>query len=63
MPAANIGKRERLKRLAAGIAMLLVAVLVYAIMLSSGINRIWRLWLFVPLFAAGVGFFQAGEKT
>lgn len=60
---ANIGTRERRKRLTFGIVLLAVAVVVCVVLVATGTSRAWRLALFPLFWAAGVGVFQAWEKT
>lgn len=59
----NIGPRERRKRLYAGFIHLGIAIVTLAIMMATGTSRGYRLLLFLPLWAAGVGVFQYLEKT
>lgn len=59
----NIGPRERRKRLAAGATYLVIALVTAAIVFGIGAGRPWRLVLFFPLWAAGLGYFQYREKT
>jgi hypothetical protein len=59
----NIGPRERRKRFAFGLALLGVSVVLGAVLVVSGVPRPWRLTLFLPLWGAALGFFQAREKT
>ena len=59
----NIGPRERRKRLYAGFGYLGLAIVALAIMTATGTSRGYRLLLFLPLWAAGVGVFQYLEKT
>jgi hypothetical protein len=61
--AVNIGPRERRKRLASGVVLLVVAGGLAAFLLTTGASRLWRLSLFLPLWASGAGFFQAFDKT
>jgi len=60
---ANIGPQERRKRLAFGIAALSVSVMIAAFCTVAGVRPVWRLPLFLPLFAGALGFFQARDKT
>jgi hypothetical protein len=60
---ANIGPRERQKRLVFGVAALFLSVVISAIFVIEGVRLIWRLMLFVPLFAGALGFFQARDRT
>lgn len=59
----NISTRERRKRLAGGVIMFIITLVVLAILIATGASRWWRLALF-PLFAgAASGFFQWRDKT
>jgi hypothetical protein len=60
---ANIGPRERQKRLVFGVAALFLSVVISAIFVIEGVRLIWRLMLFVPLFAGALGFFHARDRT
>ena len=60
---ANIGPRERQKRLVFGVAALFLSVVISAVFVIEGVRPIWRLMLFVPLFAGALGFFQARDRT
>ncbi len=60
---ANIGPRERRKRLVFGVVALFLSVVISAIFVVEGVRPIWRLWLFVPLFAGALGFFQSRDRT
>ncbi len=59
----NISTRERRKRLASGVIIFIVTLVVLAFLMTTGASRWWRLVLF-PLFAgAAAGFFQWRDKT
>jgi hypothetical protein len=60
---ANIGPREQRKRLIFGVTALFLSVVISAIFVIEGVRPIWRLVLFVPLFAGALGFFQARDRT
>jgi hypothetical protein len=60
---ANIGPRESRKRLIFGVVALLLSVVISAVFVVQGVRPIWRLSLFVPLFAGALGFFQARDRT
>jgi hypothetical protein len=60
---ANIGPRERRKRLVFGVVALSLSVVISAIFVAQGVRPIWRLSLFVPLFAGALGFFQSRDRT
>jgi hypothetical protein len=60
---ANISPRERLRRLIGGVIPLVIALVILTWQISMGLDRLWRLPLFL-LFAAGAaGFFQWRDKT
>ncbi len=59
----NIGPRERRSRLLFGAAALAVAVILAIALVVTGAPRPWRLALFLPLWPAALGFFQAWGKT
>jgi hypothetical protein len=60
---ANISPSERRKRLVAGMIQLGVALLILAALLVMGLDRWWRLVLFLPFWGAASGFFQWRDKT
>ena len=60
---ANIGPGERHKRLRFGIVAFGVSVVIGALFVATGVRPVWRLSLFLPLFVAGLGYFQARDKT
>jgi hypothetical protein len=59
----NIGKRERRKRLASGVVFFAVSAAIAAALLWTGTPRLYRLGVFLPLWMAATGYFQAREKT
>ena len=59
----NIGPGERRKRLMIGAATLAAGLVIWAILISTGVNRWWRLVLLIPFWMGALGFFQAKEKT
>jgi hypothetical protein len=61
MPLENIGRREAVKRLLSGLIALIFAVTGYILLLGG--NRFWRLFLFVPLYLAALGYFQFKGRT
>jgi hypothetical protein len=61
--SANIGPRERRKRLSFGVMLLSASLVAAAIMIHAGAARGWRVLLILPLWAAALGFFQARERT
>lgn len=60
---ANIGPQERQKRFRFGGAALGVSVVFAALLVAAGIRPMWRLAVFLPLFVAALGFFQARDGT
>lgn len=61
--AANIGPRERRKRRLLGIVSLTVAVGAAFVLVSFGAPRWSRLFVFFPLWMAGLGLLQARAQT
>ncbi len=60
----NINPREALKRRMIGIAMAAVAVAsAVGLILSGDISRWWRCVVFLPAWAAALGFLQAHYST
>ena len=62
-PVANLGPRQRLRRLLGGGVALVVAVVVAVVLAKLGAARPWRLVLFAPLWSAALGAFQYLDKT
>jgi fatty acid desaturase len=60
---ANIGPRERKRRLRFGIVAFGISVVAAGLLVAGGVSPRWRLALFVPFFVAGLGYFQARDKT
>jgi hypothetical protein len=60
---ANIGPGERRKRLMFGVAMLAASVVISFLFVFYGVGPVFRLPLFIPLFAGALGFFQARDRT
>ena len=61
--AFNIGPREQTKRRLLGIVALVCAAGVAFITVFSGAPRPARAFVFLPVWLAGLGMFQAREKT
>lgn len=61
--ATNIGPREQLKRLVMGIVFLIISAGLAFSMIAYDAPRAFRLVIFFPLWMAGLGLFQAREKT
>jgi UPF0716 family protein affecting phage T7 exclusion len=60
---ANIGPRERRKRLIFGTVSLALGIVIASVLISRGSPIGWRAGLFLPLMSAALGFFQWREKT
>jgi len=60
---ANISSSERLRRLIGGVIPFVIALAILAWMISTDVNRLWRLPLFILFMGAGTGFFQWRDKT
>jgi uncharacterized membrane protein len=60
---ANIGPQGRRQRLVFGIVALAISVAIAIVFVVSGVWPLLRLPIFVPLFVAGLGFFQARDRT
>lgn len=63
LPAINIGAEGQRQRLTFGLIALVVGDIIAAGLIFGGANRWWRLLLFLPYALAGIGIFQAREKT
>ncbi len=61
--AINIGPRERWRRLATGVLMLAVGTGITAALILTGLDRWWRIGLFVPFWMGALGVFQARDQT
>jgi len=59
----NIGPRERRRRLVGGVFLLLVTACVAGCLIWFEAPRPWRLLVFLPAWAAAIGFFQVSEQT
>jgi hypothetical protein len=59
----NIGPRERQRRLVGGFVFLAVAACIAGCLILFDAPRPWRLLVFLPAWAAAIGFFQASAKT
>ena len=60
---ANIGRRERQKRVRFGLTLLVVGVAILAALVMAGAHRAYRFALFLVFWASALGFFQAREQT
>jgi len=61
--AINIGPRERWRRLVTGVLMLAVGTGITAALILTGLDRWWRIGLFVPFWMGALGVFQARDQT
>ena len=59
----NIGPQGQRTRLIGGLVALGLGVAAAAILFFTGLSRWWRLVLFFPFWQAGLGIFQALNKT
>jgi hypothetical protein len=60
---ANIGPRERRKRMTFGVALLVLGGLAAIGLVAGGVAPGWRLVLFLPFSGGGSGVFQALDRT
>ncbi|MEO8612926.1 MAG: hypothetical protein ABI690_33850 [Chloroflexota bacterium] len=60
---ANISTAERRKRLTFGIITLVVSLVLLALLMAMGADRLWRLPLILLFFGAATGYFQWHDKT
>lgn len=60
---ANIGPRQRRRRLVGGLVALAIATALCGWLIASDAPRWWRLLLVLPLFGAASGILQYREKT
>lgn len=61
--AVNIGPRERLKRLIMGIVSLAASAVLVFVFVGYDAPRLVRVLVFLPLWMASLGLFQARENT
>ena len=59
----NIGRKERRKRLLSGVVFFVVSAAIAIALVVTGVERLYRLGVFLPLWMAALGYFQAREKT
>lgn len=59
----NISPAERQKRMNFGVVQLVITFGVLAVMLYFGVDKLWRLPLFVMFASGSVSIFQALDKT
>lgn len=60
---ANIGPRERRKRMTFGVTLFVAGGVAAGLLVGFQAERPWRLLLFLPFWAGAVGVFQARERT
>ncbi len=60
---SNLSPAERRKRLLGGVTGFVIALVVLAVLIASGADRLWRLPLFLLFFGAANGYFQWRDKT
>ena len=60
---ANIGPQQQRLRLRFGLVMFAVGVVVAALLVFTGVDRVWRIGLFLPFYLGAIGYFQARDKT
>jgi len=60
---SNISPAERRKRLVSGVAGFVIALVVLAVLIAIGADRLWRLPLSLLFFGAANGYFQWRDKT
>ena len=59
----NIGPKERRRRMNFGIVGYVFSGVLAAVLVTTRVNRLWRIALFLPLLMGGFGVFQATGKT
>jgi len=60
---ANISPAERRKRLKFGIIQFVIGVVILAILLITGADKLWRIVLILPFGAGAASYFQWRDKT
>jgi hypothetical protein len=60
---ANISTAERRKRLIPAIVEMVLATIILGVMMATGVDRLWRLGLFILFAAATSGYFQFRDHT
>ena len=63
MQIPNIGPKEQRNRLLFGTGFLVMGLFAAAALIRADAPRPWRLLLVVPFWLAGLGLFQARERT
>jgi hypothetical protein len=59
----NISPAERRKRLNSGVVALVIGLAILTVLVLTGVDRWWRLPLFLFFASAASGFFQWRDKT
>lgn len=59
----NISTAERRKRLTFGFVTFAIAVAILAVLVATGVDRLWRLPLVLLFWGAASGYFQWRDKT
>src|SRR5664279_5766776 len=59
----NISTAERRKRLTFGLVTFAISLVVLAILMATGVNRLWRLPLVLLFWGAASGYFQWSDQT
>lgn len=57
----NIGPRQQLKRLLAGLAMLVIGVVISYLLIHYDAHRAWRAVVAIPFWMGLLGIFQARD--
>jgi hypothetical protein len=60
---SNIGPNEQRKRLLFGVVAFVFGIALAALLVATNANVVWRVILFFPFAGAGIGYFQARDKT
>jgi hypothetical protein len=60
---ANIGPKERRKRLIFGVALLALGGIAAAALITSSAAWFWSVALFLPIWVGALGLFQATGQT
>jgi hypothetical protein len=59
----NINAEERRKRLIPGIIGMVLTLVILGVMMTTGIDRLWRIVLFFLFAGSASGYFQARDYT
>jgi hypothetical protein len=60
---ANISPAERRKRLRFGIIQFVIGLVIFAALLITGADKVWRIALMLPFGAGAASYFQWWDKT